>query len=322
MSDINDNNDPVAYLGPEASYTHQAALSLFPTRPNTLQPLPSIPSLFTALTSTHTTAVVPLENSSNGSVLPTLDALAVLSPQVTIVGDTYLPVQHALLARPLADGSTPAVGDVKRVYSHPQAWGQCTLFLEGKLGHATRVDTDSTSAAARKVAEADPGSGVAALASGLAGAMYGLVPVERKCADRGDNETRFLVLRRRRRTGHAGTTTTTTTTTTAIPAEGGATKKTLLHFRVSPHVPGALADALAVFKRYGLSLTSFYTRPDPEPPTRTETQTEAERGRGGWRYIFFVEFEAPGGVDIGPAVEELRGKTTGLRVCGSWKRSS
>ncbi|GAM86803.1 hypothetical protein ANO11243_048230 [Dothideomycetidae sp. 11243] len=309
MTDTAGSGIQVAYLGPEASYTHQAALSSFASEKHELIACPSIASVFTSVRSGKTEyGIVPFENSSNGAVLPTLDLLAGLitqQPALEITSEAFVDVHHSLLARPNADGSDPPLSSIKTLYSHPQAWGQCGLFLDARLPNAEHLDVGSTSAAAARVAASAPGSGEAAIASALAGQVYGLCTLRSSIEDRPDNQTRFLVLRQRRQRGDDHVNAVKGTTTT----------KTLLHFRVPVHEhPGALADALAVFKHRGLTLTSMYTRPDPA--------AQVVAGTARWRYIFFVEFQTnvgDGHEDRGAeALEELAAVTRDLTVCGTW----
>lgn len=242
-------------------------------------------------------------------MIQTLDIQATLDrhhPDICVVGEEFVNVHHCLLARtntpsslkptptsaqisnPLTSEKTPPradlIGKIETIYSHPQAWGQCRHFLETYLSRADKIDVGSTSAAAAKVACSTPVSlegeeeesiphpapysgascpQTAAIASRLAAEVYNLTILAADIEDRHDNQTRFLILSRKE--------------TVAWRMKVGAERrtKTLVHFRVPSHDnPGALADALAVFKAYGLSLTSMYTRPDPMAQPRTRTISE------------------------------------------------
>ncbi|KAF2490342.1 Prephenate dehydratase, partial [Lophium mytilinum] len=223
-----DEPETVAFLGPKASYTHQATLTTFPTLPAShLHPQPTIADVFTAVQSATTThGVVPFENSTNGSVVSTLDLFADLRaqhPDILVCGEIYVPVRHCLVghlppgwagpqitthddgtatptrsaphpsrprATPLADLSR-----VKKLYSHPQAWGQCNAFLATYLKGVERIDVSSTSRAA-EIAKADGSGESAAVSSEIAAGMHGLGFLARGIQDAEDNETRFFVLRR------------------------------------------------------------------------------------------------------------------------------
>ncbi|KAF4548020.1 Prephenate dehydratase-like protein [Elsinoe fawcettii] len=336
----------------------RATLQHFPPSSQaTLTPSSSIASVFTSVQSSETEyGVVPFENSSNGAVLPTLDLFASLPsthPDVTIVGEQFVDVHHCLLGRLTSpstgsslnhqrpfkitssgfrDGTVPTTDvpapqsrhqdlhRLKVIHSHPQAWGQCTTLLSSLPG-AEKVDSSSTSAAAAKVAtlassSADGTTDEAAIASRLAAEVYDLDILRENIEDRADNQTRFFILARNSAQG-----TSPAAGDQAIQTGGGQACKTLLHFRVPVHGdPGALADALAVFKKYGLSLSSMYTRPDPAAPE----QTLEGQGERRWRYIFFVEFGSAEGQEeqVGMALEELRGVTRGLCVVGRWGRGA
>lgn len=168
----------IAYLGPPASYTHQAARALAPLNPSTplhLAPVATIPALFHAIQSrTHAYALCPLENSSNGPVTTTLDLLAATArthPAVAILGERRVRVAHCLVvrARPTSPPASPPprfpdlppavqqrLQRLDALTTHPQAWTQCTRFLahldaaRAAAGRppARRVDASSTSGAA------------------------------------------------------------------------------------------------------------------------------------------------------------------------------
>jgi prephenate dehydratase len=214
----------VAFLGPRATYTHQAALSYFSPESNNpngpdhddkfdLVPEPSIAAVVDAVRDSRAAyGVVPYENSTNGAVAATLDLLADgegASRDLLIVGEVYVPVQHCLLGRrPPATQQQGQGGQqrneespyahIQHLYSHPQAWGQCTIFLSTHLSHATRHDTSSTSRAADIAAE-DTSGASAAVANVLAATTSGLDVLAKNIVDDPvGNTTRFLVLRRRR----------------------------------------------------------------------------------------------------------------------------
>jgi prephenate dehydratase len=296
------------------SNTPQAALSTFPAPTHTLAPSTSIADVFSAVQSRSATAgVVPFENSSNGSVVFTLDLFAdrkALNPDVVVCGEVYVPVRHCLLGHRRNDNnnnqqqqpsSTNAFSHVKKLYSHPQAWGQCVSFLHAELAHAERFDVSSTSRAAQVVAD-DASGESAAVSSAVAAEVFGLDVLREGINDSMGNATRFLVLRRR------------DDAMLALGGGGGGGAeafKTLLHFTLpaaSTTHPGALADALSVFSAHGLSLTSINTRPS---------------GVANWDYVFFVEIrgrrEDGGGGAVDKALEGLKGVCGTVRWLGSWR---
>jgi prephenate dehydratase len=296
----------VAYLGPPASFSHQAAQNFFAqsnsyspaphTSPLELVAHPSFTSVFAAVQSSSAEAryhgVVPFENSSNGSVVQLLDLLADregIYGNVKVYAEYYLRVQHCLLGRRLPLSSIGAtekeVHDrlkrVGKLYTHPQAWGQCTAFLERHFRDAERQDVSSTSRAAEIVAqeqeaiEADKGGESAAIACKLAAEVYGLDVLQEGIEDQGDNVTRFFVLRREESKGTGGY---SVEESKADGIDTTALKKwkSLISFTIDHGAPGALADALGIFRKRGFNLTSIDTRPSRLRP---------------WHYIFFVECE-------------------------------
>src|SRR4051812_33730468 len=134
-------------------------------------------------------AVVPIENSLEGSVTATLDALAGEADQVRIVAEVVLPISHALVARPGV-----AVEDVTRVVSHPQALAQCRRFLRERLPNAGAETTGSTAEAVRAVAASS--EALAAIGTRLAAELYGCEVLAEAVEDGADNLTRFVWLAR------------------------------------------------------------------------------------------------------------------------------
>lgn len=229
----------VAFLGPKASYTHQAAKKSFSDKRYHIVPLTTIEDVFAAVQAgTASYGVVPFENSSNGSVIFTLDLFANVSghySDIVVNGEIYLPVHHCLLGHgskesiplkndvakrhlkdepesPTVSGQvTPTLAvpqpsqprvqplhslkHLRKIYSHPQAWGQCKLFLATYLKGVERQDVSSTSKAAEFVAQDATGTS-AAISSKLAAEMNGLDVLAEGIEDSEGNSTRFFVLRR------------------------------------------------------------------------------------------------------------------------------
>ncbi|KAI2626426.1 PDT-domain-containing protein [Hypoxylon sp. NC1633] len=329
----------VCFLGPIGSYTHQATADTFPTKNFDLVPVQTITDVFATVQSRGTAyGVVPFENSSNGAVVPTLDQFADrdgLYPDLCVCAEIYLDVHHCLVGPappsstfPLStDGAPPPppLSHVKRVYSHPQAFGQCARFLGQNLRGVETVDVSSTSRAA-EMARDDASGSSAAISSATAAALLGLDVLARNVEDREDNTTRFFVLRR---AGHDGISATTTglevllTNRRIMGGKGGrededgdrhkgeaavyAQTKTLASFTVPHAAPGALADVLECFRRARLNLTSIGSRPSLARP---------------FQYIFFVEFEGHRADDPEGRVEDaLRSVALVARSCrwlGSW----
>ncbi len=173
----------VAFLGPQATYTHVAAMQQFGFSAQ-LVPLKSISSIFEEVSRGRASyGVVPVENSNEGVVSHTLDMF--MSSDLKIIAEILLPVSHDLLN---LSGQT---ADVRKVISHPQAIGQCRTWLEENLPDIPLVDASSTASAAQQAAE---DASVAAIASETAASLYGLRVVEHKIEDNRNNFTRFLVI--------------------------------------------------------------------------------------------------------------------------------
>jgi chorismate mutase/prephenate dehydratase len=173
----------VAFLGPQATYTHVAAMRQFGLSAQ-LVPLKSIPSIFEEVSRGRASyGVVPVENSNEGVVSHTLDMF--MSSDLKIIAEILLPVSHDLL------NLSGQVSDIRKVISHPQAIGQCRSWLEENLPEVPLVDATSTASAAQQAAE---DASVAAIASETAASLYGLRTVKRKIEDNSDNFTRFLII--------------------------------------------------------------------------------------------------------------------------------
>ncbi|OAP56629.1 hypothetical protein AYL99_08741 [Fonsecaea erecta] len=311
----------VAYLGPEASFSHQAAIEVFRTSPSSrhvasLHPLPSFSTIFSAIQSTEASeqitcydfAVVPIENSTNGSVVQVFDLLArcghypILYPDLEVCAEYYLPVHHCLFVSPPSEppptSSRPPeqldghkeglIQAIRTLYTHPQVWGQCNRYLSKYFppNLVERIDVGSTSAAAQLVARGSQThtqnskpKGVEGLSASispmLAGEKHKLLCLAENIEDEpGANTTRFLVVRNRKHQRLSEELLATLFLhSNPIP---DLRYKSLISFTIPHSQPGSLADALAVFKHYGFNLTSIDTRPS--------------RMRH-WQYVFFVECE-------------------------------
>jgi prephenate dehydratase len=345
----------VAYLGPEASFSHQAAIDVFQSsgsvsegRSVSLYPLPSFSAIFSAIQQSSSTtsqaqksptaapsspaegihydyALLPVENSTNGSVVQVLDLLAQCGldssasyPDLEVCAEYYLPVHHFLFVSPDAreqgSSSEDLVASIRTLYTHPQVWGQCTRYLSRHFSPKAveRIDVGSTSAAAQLVARQAKSSVTdgtnAAISSQLAGQRHKLVCLAEEIEDEpGKNTTRFFVVRNKNRllTREEGLGFRQATDNN----QGENRYKSLITFTIPHTKPGALADALAVFKTYGFNLTSIDTRPGR---------------KRNWQYVFFVECEeadppkevGQGEENICRMLKELGRFTESLRYLG------
>ena len=174
----------IAYLGPEASNTHAAAMKKFGASVD-YHAMPTISDIFTAVEKGETDyAVIPIENSTEGSVRETLDSF--VESDLKIVAQIYTEITHALISRlPLER--------ITKVYSKDQALGQCRHWLQRHLPHA-QLGASSSPARAGQIAQAAPGA--AAVASELAAQFYGVPVLVKNIQDKADNTTRFFVLGR------------------------------------------------------------------------------------------------------------------------------
>ncbi|EQL00177.1 chorismate mutase/prephenate dehydratase [Ophiocordyceps sinensis CO18] len=311
----------VAFLGPAASYTHQATLLVFPQETWELRPATTITDVFDQVQDGHVLrGVVPFENSSHGSVVVTLDNLADRDGRykdISVEGEVFVDVRHCLLGfKAQREGSatipransTPTAASpdfklIKQIYSHPQAFGQCRKFISQDLKAAEIHDVSSTSRAAEIVRQNGTGAS-AAISSRLAAGIYGLDVLAESVQDRDDNVTRFLFIRN---TQNPPLESPDSNQPSATGNDETAGTKSLVSFTVPHDSPGALADVLSCFKDCGLNLTSINSRPSLQAP---------------FRYVFFVEL---GGHRYGQdgrvesALSKIRDVAERSRWLGSWE---
>lgn len=222
----------VAYFGPEASYTHQAAVKHF-GKACALVGEKSIADVFATVDSGRADyGVVPIENSTEGVVNHTLDMF--MESDLRICAERQDFISHCLLRAP---GSSKKITSV---LSHPQALAQCRQWLESHMTGVPLIPTASTSDAAAQAALHDD---VAAVASPLAASLYHLSTMAQAIQDIKENRTRFLIVGK----------------TLSAPSSKGQDKTSLL-ISVQDRV-GALHDLLAVFKKARVNLTKIESRP-------------------------------------------------------------
>jgi prephenate dehydratase len=274
----------IAYLGPEGTFTEDAlGEALGPERE--FEPLRTATvreAIIAVQDGDADRALVPFENSIEGSVRATLDALALEAHEVRIVGEyDYLVSPSLIGARPLGPE------EIEAVLSHPQALAQCARFLRERLPRAEARAVESTAEAVRRIASDE--HPWAALAASSTAELYGCVVIAEGVADEEDNVTRFVWL------APAGTS-----------ASGGGEWKTSLVFaELGEDHPGALVDALLEFSSREINLTRIESRP--------------LRQGGLGRYMFFCDIEgAITEAPISEAVDGLRRKAESVRVLGSY----
>src|SRR5215216_2929455 len=219
----------VAYMGPPRSFSHAAALQLFGDRADFIQTRTIQDAIEAAVSGEAELAIVPIENSTEGGVNATLDAL--FDSSVTISAELVLDIELCLLAQ----GSD--LSQIRRVASHPQPLGQCKQWLRANLPRAEVVVAPSTTSAAQDAVN-DPHT--AAVGSRLA-AELGLLVVRERIEDHEGNATRFVVVGKQ------------------LTSPSGNDKTTIVFS--TPHERGALRSVLEVFDEEGLNLTRIESRP-------------------------------------------------------------
>jgi chorismate mutase/prephenate dehydratase len=220
----------VAFFGPKATFTHQAAQQQFGLSAE-LVPQKSIPAVFEDVEKGLAQyGVVPVENSTEGMVSHTLDMF--MESELKINAEVMLEIHHYLLSR------TGRMDDIKKVYSHPQPIAQCRNWLADNLPNVPVVDVASTAVAAQIVSEDYTG---AAIASELAASMYDLKVVRERIEDQVNNFTRFLVIGKKL-------------------ADKSGDDKTSLMFSVKDEV-GILYRMLEPFSKRGINLSKIESRP-------------------------------------------------------------
>jgi len=276
----------VAYLGPRGTYSEEAVDQIMERLgvPD-YEPMPRS-SIFDALAAVQQDeadrAVVPFENSLEGSVTATLDALSVGSEGLEIVGTYEMAITHCLVAE-----SRVPLEEISVVLSHPQATGQCSAFLRKRLAQAEVRAAASTAEAVRLVAE--HGSPWAALGSRSAARIYDCAVLEDQVEDESVNVTRFGLISR---------------VGDSERAEADKWGTSLVFSELGEDHPGALTDALTVFSSRGVNLTRIQSQPI--------------RGDLG-RYMFFLDLEGSTETEaIAEAVAELEGLAESVKVLGSY----
>jgi prephenate dehydratase len=272
----------IAYLGPAGTFTEDALGEASPTAE--FEPLRTA-TIHDAILAVERgeaeRALVPVENSIEGSVRPTLDALAFDAPGVRIVGEYDYRVRVHLIAR-------EGVGaeDVEAVLSHTQPLAQCARFLRTELPEAEVRSVSSTAAAVRMVSESQ--RPWAALGARAAAELYGCTLLMEGVEDESDNVTRFVWI------APAAT----------EPAGEGPWKTSLVFSELGEDHPGALVNALAEFSSRGINLSRIESRP-------------LRQGLG--RYMFFCDLEgAETDPTVAEAIAALRTKADSVRLLGSY----
>jgi len=263
----------IAYLGPEATFTHLAAIRRFGSSLEYASQK-TIADVFSEVSKRRADyGVVPVENSTEGVVTHTLDMF--VDSDLKIVAQIILPIQHCLVT------NCTRRNTIKKLFTHPQALGQCRAWIQNYLPRAEIVETSSTTRAA-ELATKEKQS--AAIASALASERYSLRILEADIQDSASNVTRFLVLGRQ-----------------CSPS----TKKdrTSLMLALEDKV-GALHFALASFRKFRLNMTNIESRPSK---------------RRAWEYFFFVDCDGHvQDTKVANAIRHLENHCSLVKVLGSY----
>jgi prephenate dehydratase len=270
----------VAFLGPAGTFAEEA---LRASAPAGVEEVP-YPTIFEAVMAVQERAVdravVPIENSIEGSVNATLDALAVDAPDVLIAAEVDHPVHQTLIAPPGVE-----LASVERVLSHPQAIAQCARFIGTHLSGAEIVTTTSTAEAVRIVTE--NGLPWAAIGPRLSADLYGAAVLAERIEDYPDNLTRFVWL-----------------APTGTAPHAPATKTSVVFWGFNDRSPGALVRVLAEFADREINLWKIESRP---------------RRTAIGHYMFFLDLEgAVENPRVSEALAALRRRVETLRVLGSY----
>jgi prephenate dehydratase len=283
----------VAYLGPAGTFSEEALLTS--ARPGSVEPV-AVASIREAVDVLEDGAVelalVPIENSLEGSINVTLDLLAEQDGAVRIVGETLLGVRHCLIAA----REVPLAG-IESVVSHPQVPGQCTRFLRTELAQAEIRAAASTAEAVRGVVAAGDDA-TAALGTELAAEIYGAVVLRAGVEDREDNETRFVWLAR---SGEAAD----EPPLRDDGGDGGERRSSIVFWGAGARHAGWLVRCLDEFAAREINLHKIESRP------RREQLGD---------YMFFVELAGDERDErVATALAGLRGLCERVLVLGSYR---
>ena len=275
----------IAFQGEIGAFSEEAVRALY----GDVEPLPlvSFDAVFEAVESGLVDrGVIPIENSLFGSVHVNYDLLR--THNLKIVKEYHLRIRHNLMSH----AGLPLEG-IKKIVSHPQALGQCQLFLKSTCEHAEVVPVYDTAGAAKMVSQSEIGEGMAAIASVRAAEEYGLSILARGIESNHQNYTRFLALAR---PGTRGT-----------EVKMGEGIKTSILYAIRENVPGALFKSLAVFALRDLDLYKIESRPLIGSPGK---------------YVFYLDLEGHALEEpVSRALEHLAEVADEVNVLGSYKQA-
>ncbi len=268
----------VGYFGPEGTYTHIAAIKRFGSS-RTLIPLKTISEVFDSVSKGLSNyGVVPVENTIEGMVNATFDMF--VNSDVTIIGEEIIPVSHFLFSK--ASG----IKNIHKIYSHPQAFGQCRNFLQENFKDAELIDAFSTADACIMASKE---AGAAAIASELAGRIYGLNILLPHIEDYSNNFTRFLIISNGEKTSKTGN------------------DKTSILFSIKNSV-GALFKILKPFYENNINITKIESRPSK---------------KFNWDYLFFIDVSSHESDErLKKALKGIEEYTIFIKILGSYEAAA
>jgi prephenate dehydratase len=280
------------YLGPEGTFSEEALLAS--SLPGAVEPVP-LASIYEVVMQLRAGelewALVPVENSLDGSLSVTLDLLAERAGDLQIVAEALLRVSHSLIA-----SEALPLAEIDTVLSHPLVPGQCERFLRGELAHARVLAASSTAEAVRLVAT-ERKRNQAALGTVLAAEIYGAIVLREGVQDSQDNETRFLWLAQAQRANRAP----------PLRDAGGQSKTSLVFWGAGAERAGWLVRCLDEFARREINLTKIESRP--------------RRKRLG-SYMFFADVSGSAQDEaVAEAVAGLAAMCEEVRVLGSYPQA-
>ncbi|MBN1216062.1 MAG: prephenate dehydratase [Candidatus Lokiarchaeota archaeon] len=268
----------IGYLGPKGTFTHQAALEFFPKTSSDFIACKNIYSIFEDIEKEKLNyGVIPIENSLQGTVRETLDQL--IDREIYIFGEIELRIIQNLIVNHKTD-----LLQIKKIYSHPQAFAQTRTWIKTNLPNVKLVNTESTAEAVNKIKELGDLSN-AAIGTEFAASINSLKIINSNIEDNPSNFTRFIVISKKKN-----------------DIKEGDLKTSILY--VTKHKPGALYSVLKSFADANINLLKIESRP---------------RRKGRWEYIFLMDFE--GDIDtteVKHVIDDIEHNVIWYKVLGSY----
>jgi chorismate mutase/prephenate dehydratase len=268
----------ISYFGPEGTFTHLAAIKRFGSS-RMLMPVKTIGEVFNSVSKGLSEyGVVPVENTIEGMVNATFDMF--VNSDVTIIGEEVMPISHFLLSK------EDDVKNIKKIYSHPQTFGQCRKFLDDNFKDAELIESFSNADACIKASE-DNRAG--AIASEVAGRIYGLRVLISHVEDFSNNFTRFLIISNGEKTHKTGK------------------DKTSILFSIKNSV-GALFKILKPFYENEINITKIESRPSK---------------KFNWDYLFFIDVACHESDEkLKKALKSIGKYTIFIKILGSYESAA